>query len=251
MTKQLAGIPVTPKPYADDTAVDAPLLPAASAGGKLKRQTTVDLVLDELRSRILSGALVPSSPLRQEALADELGVSRIPVREAIRLLSAEGLVDVLPHKGAYVTTISKVEVQEFFDLRQRLEPWLLNEAVPKITDNDLLRAEHIVALMDTATAEHWGSLNWRLHELLYAAADRPAALGIVRALHEKSERYFRFQVVNAPIREQAHQEHLQLISLCRNRQAEQAQALLEQHIGDAADQILAIVDRMLDKAPAR
>ena len=209
------------------------------------RKTTVELVLDELRSRILSGAFAPGSPLRQEALADELGVSRIPVREAIRLLSSEGLVDVLPHKGAFVSTISKDEVQEFFDLRQRLEPWLLHEAVPKISDAVLTRAEKIVEAMDTAVAEDWGSLNWQLHELLYSAADRPAALTIVRGLHEKSERYFRFQVVNAPIREQAHQEHLQLIDLCRHRQAEKAQLVLEQHIAEAAEQILTIVDRLI------
>lgn len=215
-------------------------------GGRLVRKTTVELVLEELRSRILSGSIAPGSPLRQEALAEELGVSRIPVREAIRLLSSEGLVDVQPHKGAFVSMLSKDEVQEFFDLRQRLEPWLLHEAVPALTESALERARRIVATMDTAVAEDWGALNWQLHETLYTAANRPAALAIVRGLHEKSERYFRFQVVNAPIRDQAHQEHLQLIELCQHRQAGKAQLMLEQHIAQAAEQILAIVDRLLD-----
>lgn len=240
-------------------AIDAPVItrppepsPAgASHGSRLVRKTTVELVLDELRSRILSGAIAPGAPLRQEALAEELGVSRIPVREAIRLLSSEGLVDVLPHKGAFVSMLSKDEVREFFDLRQRLEPWLLHEAVPRISDGELARAQAIVQTMDTASADDWGRLNWQLHEALYTGAQRPAALAIVRALHEKSERYFRFQVVNAPIRDQAHQEHLQLIALCRHRQAGKAQALLEQHIAEAAEQILAIVDRLLEEPPPR
>lgn len=214
------------------------------------RKTTVELVLDELRSRILSGSFSPGTPLRQEALADELGVSRIPVREAIRLLSSEGLVDIQPHKGAFVSMLSREEVQEFFDLRQRLEPWLLHQAVPKISDSELARAESLVELMDSSTAEDWGVLNWKLHELLYTAAARPAALSIVRGLHEKSERYFRFQVVNAPIREQAHQEHRQLIELCRHRQADKAQLVLEQHIAEAAEQILTIVDWLIDEVPS-
>ena len=214
------------------------------------RKTTVELVLDELRSRILSGLVAPGSPLRQEALADALGVSRIPVREAIRLLSAEGLVDIQPHKGAFVSMLSKEEVQELFDLRQRLEPWLLYEAASKISDAELARAESLVSSMDSSAAAEWGALNWQLHELLYAAASRPTALAIVRSLHEKSERYFRFQVVNAPIREQAHIEHLQLIDLCKHRQADKAQILLEKHIADAAAQILMIVDRLLDDGPS-
>lgn len=222
-----------------------------TAKGRLVRKTAVELVVDELRARILSGALEPGTQLRQEALAEELGVSRIPLREAIRLLSTEGLVDFHPHRGGYVSMISKNEVREFFDLRQRIEPWLLHEAVGVISESELLRAESIVQKMDTSKAEEWGPLNWQLHELLYTAAGRPAALGIVRALHEKSERYFRFQVVNAPIREQAHREHLELIELCRHRQADKAQALLESHISDAAEQILGIVDRLVDDAPGQ
>lgn len=223
---------------------------AARIGGRVVRKTAVELVVEELRSRILSGELAPGSPLRQEALADDLGVSRIPLREAIRLLSSEGFVDVLPHKGAYVSMLSKDEVREFFDLRLRLEPWLLHEAALKITPAELDRAEVLVAQMDSASAEQWGALNWSLHELLYSAAGRPAAMSIVRALHEKSERYFRFQVVNAPIRQQAHEEHMALIALCRKRKADKAQAALEHHIADAAQQIIAIVGRLLDHEPA-
>ncbi len=216
--------------------------------GRLVRKTAVELVVDELRARILSGALAPGSALRQEALADELGVSRIPLREAMRLLSSEGLVDLQPHRGSFVSMLSTDEVQELFDLRQRLEPWLIHEAAMRIQSEELDRAERIVAQMDTVGAEEWGRLNWQLHELLYVAAGRPAAMAIVRALHEKSERYFRFQVVNAPIRQQAHDEHLALVALCRARQADQAEQVLERHIADAAQQILAIVGRLLDGA---
>ena len=70
---------------------------------------------------------------------------------------------------------------------------------------------------------------------------------MIRALHEKSERYFRFQIVNAPIRQQAHDEHMALIALCREGRADDAGAALERHIEQAAAQILAIVDRLLEQ----
>lgn len=224
---------------------------SSSSAGRLVRKTAVDLVVDDLRDRILSGAIAPGSALRQELLADELGVSRLPVREAIRQLSAEGLVDMIAHRGAYVSMLSRAEVQEFFDIRLRLEPWLFSLAVQQHEAADLDRAAQVVAEMDSAAPDQWGRLNWQLHELLYRAAQRPAALAMVRALHEKSERYFRFQIVNAPIRQQAHDEHSELIALSRQGQAGKAEAALERHIAQAADQILAIVDHLLDAtAPA-
>jgi DNA-binding GntR family transcriptional regulator len=213
--------------------------------GRLLRKTAVELVVDELRARIMSGALAPGSALRQEALSEELGVSRIPVREAIRLLSSEGLVDLVPHKGAYVSVISQEEVQELFELRLRIEPWLFQEAVMRITDAELDQAADIAERMNGVAAEEWGHLNWALHEILYRAARRPTALNIVRGLHEKTERYLRFQVVNAPIRQQAHDEHLALIAMCRHKQLAPSKSAMQQHIKDAAEQILAIVSRLL------
>lgn len=223
--------------------------PSRGAVGRLLRKTAVDLVEDELRARIMSGQLAPGSVLRQEALSDELGVSRIPIREAIRLLSAEGLVDLVPHKGAFVSMISMEEVQELFDLRLRLEPWLFREASILISETDLDHAVQIVQSMNNVDAKEWGKLNWDLHELLYHSAQRPTAMNIVRSLHEKTERYLRFQVVNAPIRQQANDEHLALIELCRNRQGDIAKAALEQHLRDAASQIMGIVSRLLDTHP--
>ena len=227
-----------------DDALEAP----ERSSGRLVRKTAVEMVTDELRHRIHSGELAPGSALRQEALADQLGVSRIPLREAMRLLSSEGLVDLVPHRGSYVSMLSVDEVREFFDLRRRLEPWLFHAASLVISEPELDRAESLVSRMDDCSANEWGALNWQLHELLYRPANRPQALGIVRALHAKSERYLRFQVVNADIRSQAHDEHMALIELCRKRRADIASVTLEQHISDAAVQIVSIITRRLHEA---
>jgi DNA-binding GntR family transcriptional regulator len=146
--------------------------------------------------------------------------------------------------------LSLEEVREFFDLRMRLEPWLFREAVMGIEEAALQRAEALVEQMDKAGVDRWSPLNWQLHELLYQPAGRPRALDIVRALHEKSERYFRFQIVKAPIRRMAHAEHMQLIQLSRKRKVDAAVKALEAHIADSAAQILDIVGRMLAGAQA-
>jgi DNA-binding GntR family transcriptional regulator len=220
-----------------------------AARERLVRKTAVELVVDDLRARILSGELPPGSALRQEALAEELGVSRIPLREAMHFLSSDGLVDHVPHKGTYVSMISVAEVREFFDLRLRLEPWLLHEAVQVISVDELADAERIVDAMDTCPPDQWGKLNWALHEVLYKPAGRPAAMNIIRSIHEKSERYFRFQIVNADIRQHAREDHRELIDLCRYRQADKAEAAMVEHIVFAAEQISDIVSRIL-KEPA-
>jgi DNA-binding GntR family transcriptional regulator len=233
---------VVPKPRRSD-----PIRPAGTAAqdvtGKIVRPTTVELVTTEMRRMILSGRLGPGEALRQEALADELGVSRVPIREAISRLCSEGLLNVVPHKGAYVCALSVAEVRETFAIRLRLEPWIFAEAIPRITDAQILTAERLVEEMDQAGEGEWGQRNWSLHETLYEAAERGITVQMLRVLHDRSDRYFRFQVVNVPIRQQAHDEHMQLVDACRRRDPKLGAKLLEQHVKVAAQQIIAIVER--------
>lgn len=213
---------------------------------RITRKTVVELVVEKLRNRILNGKLPPGTQLRQEALAEELGVSRIPLREAFRLLSSEGLVELQPHRGAFVSLLSAAEVVELFQLRRRIEPWLIEEAADNISHAALDKAEELIEVMNTCKAEDWGHLNWQLHEMIYIAADKPTALAILKTLHDKSERYFRFQIVNAPIRHQSRQEHMQLIEACRKRDGKKAYKVMEHHIEEAAQQILKIVDQLME-----
>ncbi|WP_250516166.1 GntR family transcriptional regulator [Caballeronia sp. INDeC2] len=212
---------------------------------KIVRTTTVELVTTAIRQRILSGDLAPGEVLRQEALADELGVSRVPIREAITRLTGEGLLTKVPHKGAYVAELSIEEVQETFEIRLRLEPWLFSQAIPHITDAEIAKAEQLVGDMDHADSGVWGQLNWRLHETLYLPAQRDITLQMLRGLHDRSDRYFRFQVVQVPIREQSHEEHMNLIDACRKRDAELGAKLLEQHVKTAGQQIISVVDAIM------
>lgn len=215
---------------------------------KIVRPTAVELVTDEIRQMILSGRISPGSVLRQEVLAEELGVSRVPVREAITRLQSEGLLNVVPHKGAYVQELSVDEVRETFNIRLRLEPWVFSEAIPLITDAEINKAERMVKDMDKAAGAEWGSLNWKLHETLYRPARCEITLQMLRVLHDRCDRYFRFQVVKVPIREQSHKEHMQIIDACRNRDVKLGTKLLETHVKVASQQIMGIVEAVMAKA---
>lgn len=217
----------------------------ADEHGKLERKTTVELLEESLRKRILLGELAPGKALRQEALSKEMGVSRIPLREAIRMLSSAGLVDLVPHKGAVVSMISIDEVKEFYDLRIQLEPWLFEQATAQHHDDEFGHLEIILQKMETADAMQWSELNWVFHEHLYRAANRPKAIEIVRALNEKTKRYLCLQVINSPIRDQASREHASLIELYRNHRVSEAKQTMEEHIHGAANQVMEIVARLL------
>src|SRR5690606_29038054 len=110
----------------------------AEEGGRplaMQRKTVVEMAVEILRDKILHGDYREGSPLRQDALAAELGVSRIPVREALRQLEVEGLVTFSPHLGAVVSSLSLNEIEELFDLRALLESELLRQAVKRMTDD--------------------------------------------------------------------------------------------------------------------
>src|SRR5215216_4305615 len=105
----------------------------------IQRQTIASMTIKALRDRILRGDYPEGEPLRQDAIADELGVSRIPVREALRQLEAEGLVVFNPHRGAIVSSLSLDEIDEVFALRGDIEAGLIRRAIPLLDADDLAR----------------------------------------------------------------------------------------------------------------
>jgi len=146
-------------------------------------------VADQLRARITSGALAPGAPLRQEQLAAELGVSRIPVRDALTLLHAEGLVDLRP-TGSCVATLTEPQAAELFDLRVLLEVDALRRAVPNHTPRTLRRVAAVQAELELAddTAE-WATLDRAFHEALYGPSERPRTLDTIRVFRNVAERF--------------------------------------------------------------
>lgn len=127
-----------------------------------------------IRRRILSGNLAPGAPLNQNDLAVELGMSRIPIRDALRLLAAEGLVQLRAHATASVTPLSLDDLEELYELRLALEPSLCRIAAPHLTAADLLELEEKLDEMGTLTdPDRWPALNNEFHHILYGRSAGP------------------------------------------------------------------------------
>ncbi|HEX6938093.1 MAG TPA: GntR family transcriptional regulator [Longimicrobiales bacterium] len=200
------------------------------------------MTLEALRERILRGDYPEGAPLRQDALAAELGVSRIPVREALRQLEAEGLVTISPHHGATVSTLSIDEVRELFELRALIESDLLRRAIPHLTPADLERADEILGEYEAAFRKGdvaaWGALNWQFHSTLLSAAGRPLTMGVVESLQNQSDRYIRLQLSLTSGQTRANEEHRAIAEAVREREVDRACALLAAHITGAGRSLL-------------
>jgi len=213
----------------------------------LQRQTVASMTVEALRERILRGDYPEGEPLRQDALADELGVSRIPVREALRQLEAEGLVTFSPHRGAVVSTLSLEEIEELFELRADIECELLRRAIPSTGAEQLTRANDLLDEFDAALAdgesERWGPLNWRFHSALYAPARRNLTMGVLQKLHQHSDRYFRMHVVLARGGALANQQHREIVDAVRAHDVKAALRLLRVHILGAGQTLVALLEK--------
>jgi DNA-binding GntR family transcriptional regulator len=194
----------------------------------------------------VSGKLGDGTPLRQDALAQEYGVSRIPVREALQRLESEGLVASFPHRGSVVTALSPSEIIELFELRAILEPDLIARAIPKMTPEILEEAQQLLEgygrRIDSSDVVSWGEINTRYHMALYSAADRPKTMEIVRGLLVNTDRYTRV-VLSMSDTVAWEQEHAELLDLCRRGAVNQAVATTLDHIQRASAELLAYLDQ--------
>jgi DNA-binding GntR family transcriptional regulator len=209
-------------------------------------KTRTQLVVETLREKILSGEIKAGQPLRQAALAEELNVSRIPVREALLQLEAEGLVTFEPHKGATATELNASQVDELFELRAMLEGDLLASSIPNLSSEKLAEATDILAKLNKAlgkenAANTWSELNSSYHNCLYSGANRPQTQDLVNTLNKNADRYIRMHLLWAGGISKAESEHNELLDLCKERNVEKAVAVLKQHILGSRDEIKAFL----------
>lgn len=205
-------------------------------------KTRTQMVADILREKILTGEIVAGEPLRQDAIAKEFNVSRIPVREALLQLEAQGLVLFEAHKGATATELSTAKIHELFELRALVECHVLENAIDNMTEEDFSTTEKILhAFEETVESgdrvETWSDLNYALHEALYKPAGLPQAMEVIQSLNIKADRYIRMQLLFTTGIDKADQEHKEILELCRKRDKEAASALLRKHILEAGQAI--------------
>lgn len=185
-----------------------------------------------LRDAIRSGELADGSELNQIALADQFGVSRVPVREAMRRLQAEGWIDAKRHQRAVVRGISHERVLEILELRSVLETFLIEKAVATITAAALQRLTALCDEMDaTADHQHWLELNQTFHSALYASANSQTATELLEQLSAQVERYVRSHGEHISREGEADAEHRAILAAVGRRDVAESQRLLQLHIG--------------------
>jgi DNA-binding GntR family transcriptional regulator len=204
----------------------------------IPRQSLSAAVVERLREKIVNGELREGQQLRQDAIAADFQISRIPVREALSHLAAEGLIKIVANRGAVVSALSPEEIGELFETRAVLECYMLRQAIPNLKEADFARAADILrqfeeSLEDESEAKSWGHWNWLFHSALYAPANRPVMLGFVKTINHNCDRYTRLHLVFTRNQHLAGEAHRKLLEACRTRDPQTASDALWSHIMDA------------------
>ena len=198
--------------------------------------TSVERALETLREEILRGALAAGARLGEVELAERLGVSRTPVREALSRLSAEGLVELAPNRGARVATWTVDELEGVFALRSLLEPQLTALAVRHATTADLDELDRLAARMtelaDTDLDE-LVPLNRAFHDRLVALADAPALAGALAAAVHSPLVARNFHAYDGVSLRRSTAHHVEIVAALRAGDAEWARAVMTAHIHNA------------------
>jgi DNA-binding GntR family transcriptional regulator len=196
--------------------------------------TVTSYVLSTLRAGILAGRYALGSRLDQQALADELGVSVIPVRESLRQLQAEGLVSIYPRRGAFVTQLSSDDLEEIYLIREALEGLATQLAIPNLAPETLAGLADTIRRMQRATAAgdfaQLLGLNRTFHFSIYEASQRPLLLQMISSLWDRSSLYRRWYTYLPERAGQALAEHREIYAACQMGDAQAASRAVQRNI---------------------
>jgi DNA-binding GntR family transcriptional regulator len=199
-------------------------------------RTLQTIVTDRLRTAIVSGRFSPGTRLQQDDLARELGVSRMPIREALRVLHTEGLVEFEPHRGATVIELRADDIAEIFDIRTMLEARAAELAAPNLAETTLAELRRLCeAMADPALDDGaWLSLNREFHTLIYPASGWPRLCALIVAQRNVMQPYLRAITVLIGRRETAQVEHRQIVDAATRRDGPALAALTVEHLRTTA-----------------
>lgn len=186
----------------------------------------------ELREAILAGEYAPGDRVRQEDLADRHGASRVPVREALRMLESEGLVTLVANTGAWVSRVSLAECEEMYQIRERIEPLLLRYNIPLLDDARIDELGRLASAMEGTELEQFIALDRDFHLGCYELAETTVLQETVLRLWNRTQPYRRayMRLARTDPDRSVHHEHHLLVSAIRRRDLDEAERVLAGHI---------------------
>ena len=219
----------------DNPVAGSPVAGSPAAGGPAAGSTASHRIADALRTAILDGSYLPGERIRQEDIAARSGASRIPVREALRLLQAEGLVTLVANSGAWVAKLTLAECAELYRIRERLEPLLLRASLPGLDGAALDRMSGLAGDMERAGGDVDAFLraDREFHLSSYAAAAPGETAKIIGKMWNSTQHYRREFTKIASRRAGlgvTHLEHRLLVDCLRRNDPDDAERVLVMHI---------------------
>jgi DNA-binding GntR family transcriptional regulator len=201
---------------------------------QINRISASDHVATALRNAIVDGVMPAGEPLKQDEIAARFQVSKIPVREALKRLEAEGLVTFVQNRGAVVAIMSTEEIGEYLDIRCVLEAKAAELSAPHVTQGTLeLAQRYLDTFKEEDSPREWANLNWYFHSTLYRDANRPILMGELRTLYNKLERYIRtLLALHQGETPKTHIEHAAILEAFSRRDAKAASDLTRTHVLD-------------------
>lgn len=193
-------------------------------------------VFRKLREDILSGIYKDQEELREITIGEELGVSRTPVREALRQLELEGLVTIIPNKGAYVTSITAKDVEDIYHVRSMLEGLCARWATEHITEEQIGKLEEVLVLSEfhvqrgSGDTDQVSELDGKFHQVLYEASNSRILEHVLSDFHKYVQMARRLSVKKKERAEKSIAEHREILEAIKSKDAEHAERLANQHI---------------------
>jgi DNA-binding GntR family transcriptional regulator len=209
--------------------------------------TKSDFAHNELRRRIVTGELGPGTRLDLQELCDTLGISRMPMREALSRLSSQGLIEIHPQRATVVAELSSVDLRDTYGARVALETLLAEAATPHV-DDELVRTlqadiDEQRRLAADGDLEGFLFSDRRFHDRLYERAGMPRTHGLGTRLRDVADRYVYLFLRDGSHRQESIDEHVRLVALCGERDAAAVKAAVAEHIVRGRDALLEQLER--------
>ncbi|AMA47637.1 GntR family transcriptional regulator [Pseudomonas monteilii] len=227
-------------------ATKTKLLSTVLGGEQLSPHLARSVIEERLRSAILDGRLPPGTAIRQQELATLFGVSRMPVREAIRQLEAQSLLKVVMHKGAVVAPLIGEDAVDTYDLRLILESEALRQSIPLLDATDIALARDYIRQLETETRHaEIGRLNRLFHMTLYGKATNQKLLRLIDNELSEEERFLRFHLSSMGLGQLTQDDHTALADAASDKLIDEALLVLERHLSNASRTIRAYLNRQV------
>jgi DNA-binding GntR family transcriptional regulator len=215
----------------------------ATEGAILRRRTTADTVAQMLRNEIQRGQLPPGTRLRQNEVAQRFGVSTTPVREALALLQADGLVRIDPHRGALVFHPTIADLRESYEIRQALETLAVTKAIPHLSEELIDDLQKLIDRMRKERNEsRWVELNNEFHLRLYQASGMLRLCSMIANLRDSSSTYIHMFAAHDLPEHRADDDHQEILDACAERDVRRAHKAIAAHINHTVNGLVRFIE---------